>query len=242
VTITVTAVNDPPIATNDAYRVDEDGTLAVAPADGVLKNDTDVEGSALTGTLVSAPANGSVALSADGSFSYVPRTDFHGGDSFTYQATDGELDSSPATVSITVAEGPSPPPPPAPPVKPRYHLAVTKSGTGLGTVSGAPGIDCGTDCVEEFEAGLVVTLVARAARGSRFVAWAGACGGSAASCTLTMDAAKAVTARFAKIKPKPRKVAICFRKRTLKVPKSLVVKYKKRGAKLGPCRKPRKKR
>jgi uncharacterized repeat protein (TIGR01451 family) len=244
VTITVTAVNDPPIAANDAYRIDEDGTLAVSPAEGVLENDSDVEGSALTVTLVSAPANGTLALSADGSFSYVPRTDFHGDDSFTYRANDGELDSSPAAVNITVAEGPSPPPPPPPPVQPRYQLRVAKSGIGWGSVSGAPGIECGADCVEEYDAGSVVTLVATAARGSRFVAWAAACGGAAASCTLTMDSAKAVTATFAKVavKPKTRKAVICFRKRTLKVPKRQVVKYKKRGAKLGPCRKPRKKR
>jgi uncharacterized repeat protein (TIGR01451 family) len=241
VNVTVTAINDPPIAANDAYRVDEDGTLAISSAEGVLENDTDVEGSALTAKLVSAPANGTLALSADGSFTYVPRPDFHGGDSFTYKANDGGLDSSPAKVDITVAEGPSPPQPP--PVTPRYQLTVAKIGTGLGTVGGAPGIACGTDCLEEYDAGSVVTLVATAARGSRFVAWAAACGGAAAACTLTMNTAKAVTATFAKIvaKPKPRKVAICFRKRTFKVPKSQVAKYKKRGAKLGPCRKPRKK-
>ena len=52
--------------------------------------------------LVSGPANGTVSLSPDGSFTYTPNTGFIGTDSFTYKASDGKLDSNLATVTITV--------------------------------------------------------------------------------------------------------------------------------------------
>jgi CSLREA domain-containing protein len=104
VTITVTPVNDAPVANHDAYSVAEDGTLTV-PAPGVLANDTDVEGSALTVAAprpASGPTNGSLTLNADGSFQYTPNTNFFGSDSFTYRASDGAADSNLATVTITV--------------------------------------------------------------------------------------------------------------------------------------------
>ena len=49
VTITVTAVNDAPVAGADAYSTDEDTPLTVT-APGVLANDTDVDGDDLTQT------------------------------------------------------------------------------------------------------------------------------------------------------------------------------------------------
>ena len=101
VTITLAAVNDAPFARSDAYATDEDVALSV-PAPGVLGNDTDVEGSALTAVLVAGPAMGTVALGADGSFSYAPALNANGADSFTYVAHDGELASAPARVNLTV--------------------------------------------------------------------------------------------------------------------------------------------
>ena len=104
VTITITAVNDAPVAVADAYSMFQDNTLVVA-AGGVLANDTDVDLQALTvGTPrpISGPNNGSLTLNADGSFSYTPAAGFTGSDSFTYKATDGIADSAPATVTITV--------------------------------------------------------------------------------------------------------------------------------------------
>ncbi len=73
-------------------------------APGVLANDTDPEGQTLTvGTPrpQTAPSNGTVSLSADGSFTYTPTAGFSGSDSFTYSVTDG-FASSTATVTITV--------------------------------------------------------------------------------------------------------------------------------------------
>ena len=103
VSITVTAVNDAPVAVNDSYTTDEDVALVVA-APGVLANDSDAEGSALTAALVpaSGPANGTLTLNLNGSFTYTPNADFNGSDSFDYVANDGTADSAAATVTITV--------------------------------------------------------------------------------------------------------------------------------------------
>ena len=79
-----------------------------------------------------------------------------------------------------------------------FTLAVTKDGTGAGTVSSAPaGIDCGADCSESYISGTVVTLTATATTGSVFSGWSGACTGSSSTCSVTMDAARSVTATFA---------------------------------------------
>ncbi|MBD0370785.1 MAG: DUF11 domain-containing protein [Pyrinomonadaceae bacterium] len=102
--LTVNAVNDAPVATNDSYSTNENTPLNVA-APGVLQNDTDVEGASLMAMVVSNPSNGTLTLNADGSFLYTPTAGFSGTDSFTYKARDGALDSNVATVQITVNEG-----------------------------------------------------------------------------------------------------------------------------------------
>jgi VCBS repeat-containing protein len=101
-TIAVTAPNLPPVATDDAYSTDEDTQLTVDASSGVLANDDDPEEQPLTAVLATGPSNGSLTLNPDGSFTYMPGTDFHGDDTFTYVANDGIEDSDPATVSITV--------------------------------------------------------------------------------------------------------------------------------------------
>jgi VCBS repeat-containing protein len=102
VTLSITPVNDPPVANNDSYSTDEDVPLTVSALDGVLANDVDVEGDALTGSLVAGPTNGTLALNSDGSFGYTPDQDFNGTDSFSYRANDATLQSNTATVTITV--------------------------------------------------------------------------------------------------------------------------------------------
>ena len=101
VRITVVPVNDAPVAVDDAYTVNEDTTLRVT-APGVLGNDNDPDGDMLRAVLVTGPAHGSVTVDPNGSFVYIPNTNFSGADSFTYRANDGLLDSSIATVRITV--------------------------------------------------------------------------------------------------------------------------------------------
>ncbi|MEZ5465268.1 MAG: Ig-like domain-containing protein [Lysobacteraceae bacterium] len=110
VTITVTGANDAPVAADDSFSTDEDTPLVVAAGTGVLINDTDIDaGDTLTAVPVTSPANGSLALNANGSFSYTPDPDFNGSDSFTYRANDGTMDSNLATVSITVNPVSDPP-------------------------------------------------------------------------------------------------------------------------------------
>jgi VCBS repeat-containing protein len=102
VTITITAVNDAPVANGDAYAVNEGATLTVA-APGVLGNDTDPEFNTLTAVLVSGPANASsFTLNANGGFSYTHNGSETTTDSFTYKANDGTDDSNVVTVTITI--------------------------------------------------------------------------------------------------------------------------------------------
>ena len=77
-----------------------------------------------------------------------------------------------------------------------YPLAVSKDGTGSGTVSSTPdGIDCGSDCSETYTHGTSVTLTTLPAADSSFAGWSGACTGTG-DCTLSIIAAKSVTATF----------------------------------------------
>lgn len=102
-TITVqSGSNNPPTANNNSYNATEDAQLTVN-APGVLGNDTDPESNPLTAILVSNASHGSVSLNANGSFTYNPVANYNGSDSFTYKANDGSLDSTTATVTLTVA-------------------------------------------------------------------------------------------------------------------------------------------
>ena len=111
VSVSVTPVNDAPVAADDpGYGTNEDTVLTVV-ARGVLKNDTDVEGSGMTAVLVAGPpaAQGTVVLNGDGSFTFTPATNFNGAATFTYRATDGALSSNVATVTIAVSPVNDPP-------------------------------------------------------------------------------------------------------------------------------------
>ncbi len=100
--VTITAVNEPPVAGNDGYSIAEDATLNQA-SPGVLVNDDDPDtDSTLTAALVTGPSHGTVALNANGSFVYTPAANYNGQDSFTYKANDGTVDTNTATVTITV--------------------------------------------------------------------------------------------------------------------------------------------
>ncbi len=83
------------------------------------------------------------------------------------------------------------------PVNDSFVLAVTKSGTGSGTVSSNPGgISCGSTCQATYAAGTSVSLTAAPASGSTFGGWGGACSGTATTCTVSMNAARSITATF----------------------------------------------
>jgi VCBS repeat-containing protein len=102
VTITVNDVNTDPTARNDSYSMAEDGALTTNVTGGVLRNDTDAEGDALSAVQIDGPSHGTLTLNADGSFEYVPEADFNGQDTFTYQASDGSGTSDTVTVTINV--------------------------------------------------------------------------------------------------------------------------------------------
>ena len=76
-------------------------------------------------------------------------------------------------------------------------LTVAKTGAGAGVVTSSPaGIDCGSSCAAAYASGTVVTLTAQPSAGSVFSGWSGACAGQANTCTVTINAAMSVTARF----------------------------------------------
>ena len=91
-----------PLVEDDAYGVDEGQILEVV-APGVLENDTDPGEEALTAILIGSVSNGALVLDADGSFTYEHNGGQSTGDSFTYVANNGTLDSyGVATVDIVV--------------------------------------------------------------------------------------------------------------------------------------------
>ena len=97
VTVTVTAVNDAPMAEDKAVTVAEDAEQIIT------LTSTDVDGDTPTFTIVNQPIHGSVTL--DGTLAtYIPNKDYVGADSFTYSASDASETSNIATVNITVTD------------------------------------------------------------------------------------------------------------------------------------------
>ena len=100
VTVTVTAVNDAPVAVDDSATTAEETRGQRRGADqrhGRRWRD-DADGQRWS----PSPAHGTVTLASDGSFTYTPAANYHGPDSFTYTASDGTAVSNVATVTITV--------------------------------------------------------------------------------------------------------------------------------------------
>ncbi|MBE0546188.1 MAG: cadherin-like domain-containing protein [Rubrivivax sp.] len=97
--------NAPPVANGDSYATPQ-GTQLVVPAPGVLGNDTDADGDALSAVLLGQPANGSVRMQLDGGFTYTPPAGYVGTVTFQYVADDGEAASTAATVTINVTAPP----------------------------------------------------------------------------------------------------------------------------------------
>ena len=94
VSITVTPVNDAPVAAAQSVSV---GVTAQA----ITLAASDAEGDALTYQIVSTPAHGTLSGNAP-DVSYTPATGYTGTDSFTFKANDGKVDSASATVNLTV--------------------------------------------------------------------------------------------------------------------------------------------
>jgi uncharacterized repeat protein (TIGR02543 family) len=102
VTVTVTAVNDAPVAVDDAYSTVLNTALVRTSAQ-LVANDTDVDGNALSVTAVSGATNGTVALAA-GNITFTPTTGFIGTAGYDYTVSDGTLtDIGHVTVTVTEA-------------------------------------------------------------------------------------------------------------------------------------------
>jgi hypothetical protein len=102
VSITVTPVNDPPVANAQSVTTNEDTAKAIT------LTATDVDGDTLTYSVVTGPTHGALSGTAP-TLTYTPAANYNGPDSFTFKANDGTIDSSTATVSITVTPVNDPP-------------------------------------------------------------------------------------------------------------------------------------
>jgi gliding motility-associated-like protein len=104
VEITVLPVNDPPVAFDDEFTIQEDETLE----ENVLSNDSDPEGEILwvATAPVESVSNGLLVLQSDGSFSYTPNKDYSGEDFFKYRVCDNADPSAcdEALVTITIID------------------------------------------------------------------------------------------------------------------------------------------
>jgi hypothetical protein len=97
VSISLTNVNDAPVATNNSISILEDTST------NLVLTASDVEGASLTFAILAAPANGTLTglNPSTGAVSYSPNTNYSGADSFQFTASDGSLLAT-GTVSITV--------------------------------------------------------------------------------------------------------------------------------------------
>ncbi|NIN12284.1 MAG: tandem-95 repeat protein, partial [Gemmatimonadales bacterium] len=100
VTITVSAVNDPPVAMGDSASTSQDTPVTIS----VLANDSDVDGDPLTVTSATDPPKGSASVNGDYSITYAPDAGFFGTDSFDYSVSDGKGGTDTGTVSVTVTQ------------------------------------------------------------------------------------------------------------------------------------------
>lgn len=98
VSVTVTPVNDDPVARDDSANTPQGQSVIVA----VLANDSDVDGDVLTVVSVSTPGHGSVEILPDQTVVYTPAPDYSGPDGFSYTISDGQGGSASAAVSVTV--------------------------------------------------------------------------------------------------------------------------------------------
>ena len=103
VSVTVTAVNDPPTAIDDAATTAEDVSKLI----NVLANDTDIDGGALVIASVGSPSNGTAVIEA-GQVRYTPAPDYFGPDSFAYTVSDGAGGTDTGSVAVTVTSVPEP--------------------------------------------------------------------------------------------------------------------------------------
>ena len=162
VTLTVTPVNDTPVANPLAFSVPNAGTSTGS----VTATDVDLPANILTYSLLTPATNGTATVSPTGTYTYTHNGTGTLSDSFVFSVTDGTL-SATATVTVTVLAAPTPPPPPpanlAPSATP-IAFSVANAGTNTGTLSGS----------DPEGAPLSFTLVGAPANGTVVISPAGA--------------------------------------------------------------------
>jgi hypothetical protein len=104
VTINIASVNDAPVANSQSGSINED-----APTPITLTG-SDVDGDMLTFAVTTQPQHGTLTGTPP-QLTYTPAADYNGPDSFTFTASDGNLTSAPATISINIRAVNDPPVP-----------------------------------------------------------------------------------------------------------------------------------
>jgi hypothetical protein len=150
-----------------------------------------VTASAGTGGSISPSGNVSVSHGSSQTFSITLNTNYHISDVLIDGNSAGAVTTysfgnvtANHTISASFAQN-------------SYTLSVTKTGTGTGAITSSPaGISCGPDCSEIYTAGTTVTLTASSDTSSTFGGWSGGGCTGTGTCSVTMNAEKAITATF----------------------------------------------
>ena len=101
--MTIDVTNATPVAVDNSFSIHHRSTLT-RTAPGVMANDTDADGDAMTMSLVTTATHGTLTPASDGSYTFVPTPGYVGPDSFTYTVSDGLSTSAPATVTIDITD------------------------------------------------------------------------------------------------------------------------------------------
>ncbi|MGR3378464.1 Ig-like domain-containing protein [Salipiger abyssi] len=104
VAVTVTPVNDAPVANDDTADTTEDTPVTLDPT----LNDTDVDGDPLTISDLGDPENGTVTLNEDGTVTYTPDSGYTGNDTIPYTVDDGNGGTDDGQIVVTVGEDTTP--------------------------------------------------------------------------------------------------------------------------------------
>jgi PKD repeat protein len=123
-------VNTPPAADGRLVTTNEDTALPIT------LTGSDADGDPLSFAVAGSPSNGSLSGTAP-NLIYTPDANFNGSDSFTFKVNDGNADSNPATVSITVNPVNDPPlADPNGPYRATVGRAVSFNGAGSSDADG----------------------------------------------------------------------------------------------------------
>jgi hypothetical protein len=133
-TVTVTVVNDPPTASGQSASTAEDTPLLIT------LTGSDPNGDALTFAIGTAPTHGSLGVitpltATSASVTYTPAANYNGPDGFTFVANDGTVNSSPATVTLTIT------PVNDPPVTTDHVVTAAQNSAGINFTLTASDID-----------------------------------------------------------------------------------------------------